>query len=44
MKEEEGIMRVTGTEDNPGETMRSAHVYSYTTSIILSQNLISDKY
>lgn len=22
MKEEEGIMRVTGTEDNPRETMR----------------------
>lgn len=44
MKEEEGTIRVTETEDNPGETMRSAHIYSYTTSRILSQNLISDKY
>lgn len=36
-------MRVTGTEDNPGETMKSAHIYFHITSIILSKNLISDK-
>lgn len=41
MKEEDRMMGVMGTEDNPVET--SARIYSYITSTILNP-IISDKY
>lgn len=44
MKEEDGTVGGTGTEDNPVATMTRAHNYSYVISIILSPKLISDKY